>query len=264
MTDEGGYSERMIIRSNGDMDMKAHNIKDIADPMDAQDATTKAYVDNILLSFALATIVDTSKTLQGLLNAGVAPTTILATGIDSSHFIGLNHEGGLIFYMRADGTGLVAAPTDAPTTLSWGNSGGLGVGCNNFGTNADSTGIGYGATNTMTVLNAACDSTGSAFHYVDTLSLDGYADWFLPSRDELYEMYKNLQRYKCSAAPPGGTESSACTTSLGGFASSFYWSSTEFGTSFAWIQNFFNGNWSAFGNDTIKDSLYRVRAIRAF
>jgi hypothetical protein len=122
-------------------------------------------------------------------------------------------------------------------------------------------GLNYnGATNTITVLNASCDSTGSAFVYVNTLSLDGYTDWFLPSKDELYEMYKNLYRYDCSAAPPGGSNASACTTSLGGFAGLFYWSSSESDGNSAGLQDF------NFGNQYYLDkrSFDRVRAIRAF
>jgi uncharacterized repeat protein (TIGR02543 family) len=65
-----------------------------------------------------------------------------------------------------------------------------------------------------------------------------YDDWFLPSKDELALMYDNL----------------------GGFSSSFYWSSTEVIDSYASTQNFFFG----FKLFDAKYSENRVRPVRAF
>ena len=47
---------------------------------------------------------------------------------------------------------------------------------------------------------------------------------------------------------------------LGGFASAYYWSSTEYNNNYAWDQFFGNGN----QNTTNKTSSDYVRAIRAF
>jgi len=236
--------------------INVHNnfIENVADPESAQDAATKVYVDNLLLSFGVSL---GSAGVQGLLDAEYSPLTIINAGADTMDFIGLNHAGGIIFYIRADGTGLVAAPTDAPTTLQWGNSGGFEVGCNNFVTGATLTGIGDGATNTMTVLNAACDSTGSAFNYVDTLSLANYEDWFLPSQDELNEMWVNLADSDGDGTNTGPSD----PNNIGNFSDSFYWSSSELFDIAAWRQNFFSGSQCNF---CVKSSDSRVRAIRAF
>ena len=67
-------------------------------------------------------------------------------------------------------------------------------------------------------------------------------DWFLPSKDELNEMYINLHQQ-----------------GLGGFANYGYWSSTEVDSEFAWVQNFISG----YQYGVSKDYDY-VRAVRAF
>ena len=53
----------------------------------------------------------------------------------------------------------------------------------------------------------------------------GYTDWFLPSKDELNEMYKQKNL-------------------IGGFADWEYWSSSEYNLSNAWYQYFFHGGQS--------------------
>ena len=75
-----------------------------------------------------------------------------------------------------------------------------------------------------------------------TLEGQKFRDWRLPTKYELNEMYVNLHQQ-----------------GLGGFASSVYWSSTEYDYD-AWIQDFFDGYQ---GNDN-KFFYYYVRAVRAF
>jgi hypothetical protein len=74
-------------------------------------------------------------------------------------------------------------------------------------------------------------------------TINGYDDWYLPSKSTLNLMYVNLK-----------------TQDLGGFVSDVYWSSTEYRNSYAWFQHFGNG----FQNDYDKGSTFRVRAVRAF
>ena len=65
--------------------------------------------------------------------------------------------------------------------------------------------------------------------------------WRLPTKDELNLLYENKEK-------------------IGGFAGSYYWSSTEDGNFYAWYQLFNNGH--RYSN--IKDATYYVRAVRAF
>ena len=64
--------------------------------------------------------------------------------------------------------------------------------------------------------------------------------WRLPTKDELYMLYKNKEE-------------------IGGFAYSTYWSSTEFDSFDAWAQGFFGG----FQFGYVKFGTYYVRAVRA-
>jgi hypothetical protein len=74
--------------------------------------------------------------------------------------------------------------------------------------------------------------------------MDGYDDWFLPSKDELNLMYQNLKQ-----------------KGLGEFSSSWYWSSSEDGNYGAWNQHFSDGSQGYITKDNTSLS---VRAVRAF
>ena len=68
-------------------------------------------------------------------------------------------------------------------------------------------------------------------------------DWFLPSKDELNEMYINLHQQ-----------------GLGGFTNGYYWISTEYDNGLAWNHGFASG----FQTNDGKFFNYIVRAVRAF
>jgi hypothetical protein len=70
-----------------------------------------------------------------------------------------------------------------------------------------------------------------------------YGDWYLPSKVELNLLYN---------AKVAGV--------VGDFANNYYWSSTEYGSSSAWLQNFDNGNQYSDG----KLDTSPVRSVRAF
>jgi hypothetical protein len=147
--------------------------------------------------------------------------------------IGETYGGGIIFYI--DGTGhhgLIAASSDQSIGALWG--------CQGTSIPGTSTAIGSGLTNTISIVTV-CTTAGITARICNDLVLNGYDDWFLPSKDELNKMY--LQK-----------------TTIGGFSSGYYWSSSESTDVTAWIQGFNNGNQNAFS----KNSYYYVRAIRAF
>lgn len=99
--------------------------------------------------------------------------------------IGQSLLGGIIFYIDNSGQhGLVAAPNDQSTGIAWWNG-------SYVFTNATSTAVGKGKTNTREIIWA--QGAGSyAASLADSLILNGYADWFLPSLGELDLMYRNI------------------------------------------------------------------------
>jgi len=151
--------------------------------------------------------------------------------------------GGYIFYDKGvysnDWRYLEAAPSDQSTSASWGC---YGVSISG----ADGTVVGTGEQNTIDI-EAGCTTAGTAADICANLSLGGYSDWFLPSKDELNLMYKNLKVF-----------------GFGGFADYYYWSSSEDNAFdsylLAWTQYFGNGYQVSYG----KKYFYHVRAVRAF
>lgn len=148
--------------------------------------------------------------------------------------IGENYNGGIIFYINDHGDeGYVVAPYDQSTSADWGCAGMVITG-------ADGIGMGNGVQNSIDIING-CPTSGVAAEICSNLVLDGYSDWFLPSKGELEVIYQNLD-------PLG----------LGSFSVNSYWSSSEFDGNNAWSFNF-NTNTSSGVN---KFSPYMVRAIR--
>ena len=166
------------------------------------------------------------------------PTTTTTTTEAPVYTIGQAALGGIIAYIDGGGStgtsGLVATAADISTGAEWGCIGTEIAG-------ADGTAIGTGNQNTIDIM-AGCATAGIAARLCGDLTEGGYSDWYLPSKDELNQLYINR-------------------VAIGGFSSeNQYWSSTENGANFAWKQNFSN---SAPGF-TGKVNPFYVRAIRSF
>jgi len=151
--------------------------------------------------------------------------------------------GGYIFYDKgvySDGWRYFeAAPNDHSTVAFWGCDFHIILG-------ADGTVVGTGEQNTIDIVASECADEDEAAGICANLSLGGYSDWFLPSKDELNLMYENLKVHE-----------------VGSFVGYYYWSSSEYeayGPNATWVQNFENGNQDA----RYKHELSSVRAARAF
>ena len=154
---------------------------------------------------------------------------------------GKGPAGGIIFYDKGEHTEgwrfLEAAPNESELSALWGTAG-----INVAGTK---TAIGTGKDNTKLIINflTSNSETGKAAQLSTTLNINNYNDWFLPSKDELDQIYKNLK-----------------LKGFGKFKSNFYWSSSQYHGSNAWGQYFGSGVQS----NSYKDFTGTVLAIRAF
>jgi DUF1680 family protein len=155
--------------------------------------------------------------------------------------------GGFIFFVnphyQADGWRyLEAAPRDQSAGAKWG--------C--FRTTipgASGTAIGTGRQNTLD-MKAGCAAEGTAADLCVNCSWNGFRDWFLPSIDELTEMYRNLK------------ETGLCDFGDAGVADNYnYWSSSQVTTDMARHCDFADNGIHHYDD---KDFPRRVRAIRAF
>ena len=167
--------------------------------------------------------------------------------------VGDFYQGGVIFYLFVDGeTGYVAGETHGLIAAVQDQSSGIrfynGI---SVTTGATGTAIGTGATNTTTIINVQdATETSYAAGLARAYTGGGYNDWFLPSKDELNEMYTNRATINTTAASNSGSD----------FGNSSYWSSTESDYDTARNHNFNNGSQNT-GN---KRFTYNVRAVRAF
>ena len=163
--------------------------------------------------------------------------------------IGQSYGGGKIAYILVPGDpgydpltphGLIAAPTDQSTGMSWANDIAAFYGSPQFtrlGTTEFT--LGTGRSNTLSIVSLC--GPGSAAWLCYTQNIGGYNDWYLPSQEELQKISVNQ-------------------IAIGGFEGVAYWSSSELGPSDARGRYFvFDG----FFSDT-KSSSYSVRAVRSF
>jgi hypothetical protein len=190
---------------------------------DISGLATKAYVDQ----------------LKAKINSMEVPLVIAGVLTVS---IGDSFGGGIVAYIFQSGDpgyvagethGLIAAPGDQSVNKQWYNGSYITTGAGAFA-------LGTGKTNTNNIVSSQGAGSYAARLCTD-LVLGGYSDWFLPSNDELNKLYINR-------------------VAIGGFASDYYWSSSEVSNNWARVQDFASGRWASHD----KGVNYRVRAVRAF
>ena len=129
--------------------------------------------------------------------------------------VGKAYQGGIIAYVDLTGQhGIIAATEDLDPAMAWDKSGQTSLGTSSV--------IGTGKSNTDKMY-----ATGTSVAATNTrnFTLNGYTDWYIPSRDELNQVFINK-------------------TIIGGFDYTVqYWSSSESGSTGAYSQHFGTGTY---------------------
>lgn len=162
----------------------------------------------------------------------------------------LGPAGGIVFYDKGFFSSgwqyMEAAPASSEFNAQWGA----------WRQNVDGTqmAIGSGRMNTSLIVSrlAELGETGRAAQLSRALNINGFSDWFLPSLDELKQMYENLHLQDLGDFGQGTNEES--------WLNWVYWSSSQHTGDLVWNQYFDSG--LQFPN--LKYSQLRVRAVRTF
>jgi hypothetical protein len=181
--------------------------------------------------------------------------------------VGDIYEGGIVFYVNPDARkGLIASLTEAVDTLkykTWGEIGQEVEGAFDVENGKENTAkiiamqvitpaIDTKANNSMAQVDFTLppDTIRRAAHWCVETSKQGTAGWFLPSREQLKQLYVAKEVINPILSARGATV----------LGNGYYWSSTQASAHEAWYIFFDNGE----TNTSLKSNVANVRAIREF
>lgn len=264
----------------------------------ASDGATLTYVltqsGGVALAFSKTSNIGANEvvTFTAPSVASDTPVTIKVTALDSMGAVssaksvvitvaavpsvaGAPYGGGIYAGRMKIGTqeyALIVAPkaTGESASLTWKSAN---------TTTAGTTSTWDGASNTAAMI-AAGASAHPAAQFCKNLTIGGFTDWFLPAKDQLELLYRNLKpdttanttSYGANpnSNPVGSnyTAGSPAQTAVAAFKTggaeaftpdNYYWTSTEYSSYTAWVQIFSSGNQYYFNYE---GGGYRVRAVR--
>lgn len=194
-----------------------------------------------------------------------SPPPPLGTAYEGGYFAGQIQVSGIIY-------NLVVAPKSGGEGASLAYKTG-----NSADTNPPSQNVEYGKLAT----DAFNDASHPLFQWAKGLSIGGYTDWYIPAKNELEIIYRNLKPTATSNSTSSGANANAVPTATSNytagsptqtsvtvfqsgnseaFIANYYWSATESAsnTGAAWTQIFSNGSQGTY----LKSGLLYARAIR--
>ena len=208
------------VTSIGDAAFSDNQLTSVSIPDSVKSIGAFAFISNDLISVTIGAGVDinsnsttmgTNTGFQAAYTAGGAGTYNYIAGawVKRALVVGDSYGGGIVAYILQDGDpdydanvqqGLIAATADQSTGIFWHAT-------NDGTTGATAIALGTGNANTNTIVAFYFTESNAARLCYD-LSLNGYSDWFLPSQDELSQLYFNR-------------------VAIGEFGVYAYWSSSE-------------------------------------
>jgi hypothetical protein len=198
----------------------------------AKNTSTVVYIDAISNASSYEERYDRFTFTLGALEKGQYKYEVLQ---DANGYAAGDALGGGLFVFEDSGYAYISAAADQATDAPWG--------CQGTNISGTTSAVGTGLANTALIV-ASCATSGISARICDELVLNGYSDWFLPSLDELQEMYDNL-----------------AAEGLGNFANHTYWSSTQESATQAYTIDFNNGNTNAHNKSQTNR---HTRAMRRF
>ena len=238
-------NDTLYLSNGGQVYLGIYGI-DLVDDADSDPTNEIQTISRVGTTVTLSNGGGTFEDSIGVYTAGTGidiTNNVISTSGTCGFAIGDTYQGGIIFYLDPTGChGLISAPSDQSTGAQWYNGSFIDV------SRGNGSGMFEGKYNTP-MINEIQGGTTSAAAICANLSIGGYNDWYLPSIEELNRMYQNI-----------GQGNTTGLGNVGGFASDYYWSSTEFDNNSAWLQ-FFNGGGQLQNGKNLN---FYVRAVRAF
>lgn len=195
--------------------------------------------DNLAFNFEESDPVFMNSVASGITEEDTARWNSLSK--TAKYKVGDMAQGGIIFYVSPEGDkGLVALPYDLVMSQVWGTTGQYSEAVSSYN----------GRSNTDKIIGQSGEGDYAAWS-CDTLSAEGYDDWYLPSVDELnllfsrrYIINKNLQEDENPDSFPLTMDN--------------YWTSTEKNADESYIIK------SGSTGIQMKDMTGKLRPVRAF
>jgi hypothetical protein len=199
----------------------------------AKNTSTVIYIDAISNASSYEERYDRFTFTLGALEKGQYKYEVLQ---DANGYEAGDALGGGLFVFEDSGYAYISAAADQSTNAPWG--------CQGTDISGTLSAVGTGSANTALIV-ASCATSGISARICDQLTLNGYSDWFLPSLDELAQMYTKL-----------------AADGLGNFANHTYWSSTQESATQAYTIDMNNGNQGTHAKDNTSNRY--TRAMRRF
>lgn len=199
----------------------------------AKNTSTVVYIDAISNASSYEERYDRFTFTLGALEKGQYKYEVLQ---DANGYAAGDALGGGLFVFEDSGYAYISAAADQSTDAPWG--------CQGTDISGTLSAVGTGSANTALIV-AGCTTSGISARICDQLTLNGYSDWFLPSLDELAQMYTKL-----------------AADGLGNFANHTYWSSTQESATQAYTIDMNNGNQGTHAKDNTSNRY--TRAMRRF